>query len=70
LPQGVCYSIAKECKQLRKNVHEYITVPAAGQVVNLLLATVVVQLLTYYASVKRSFDPDFPRNLSKTLIVD
>jgi glucosamine 6-phosphate synthetase-like amidotransferase/phosphosugar isomerase protein len=70
LPQGVCYSIAEECKQLRKNVHEHITVPAVGQVLNLLLATVVVQLLTYYASVKRSFDPDFPRNLSKTLIVD
>jgi glucosamine 6-phosphate synthetase-like amidotransferase/phosphosugar isomerase protein len=29
-----------------------------------------LQLLAYRMSVLRGFDPDFPRNLSKTLTVD
>ena len=29
-----------------------------------------LQLLSYYMSVARGYDPDFPRNLSKTLTVD
>jgi glucosamine--fructose-6-phosphate aminotransferase (isomerizing) len=29
-----------------------------------------LQLLSYHMSVRRGFDPDFPRNLSKTLTVD
>jgi len=29
-----------------------------------------LQLLSYHMSVMRGFDPDFPRNLSKTLTVD
>ncbi len=37
---------------------------------NPLLATIPLQLLAYRASVARGFDPDFPRNLSKTLTVD
>jgi glucosamine 6-phosphate synthetase-like amidotransferase/phosphosugar isomerase protein len=29
-----------------------------------------MQLLSYHMSVARGFDPDFPRNLSKTMTVD
>ena len=34
------------------------------------LAVLPLQLLSYHMSVMRGFDPDFPRNLSKTLTVD
>ena len=35
-----------------------------------LLGVLPLQLLSYHMSVMRGFDPDFPRNLSKTLTVD
>jgi glucosamine--fructose-6-phosphate aminotransferase (isomerizing) len=35
-----------------------------------ILATVPVQLVAYFMSVAKGIDPDFPRNLSKTLTVD
>jgi glucosamine--fructose-6-phosphate aminotransferase (isomerizing) len=38
--------------------------------VNALLAVLPLQLLSYHMSVMRGYDPDFPRNLSKTLTVD
>ncbi|MCJ7734293.1 MAG: glutamine--fructose-6-phosphate transaminase (isomerizing), partial [Anaerolineales bacterium] len=35
-----------------------------------LLSAIPMQLLSYHCSLARGFDPDFPRNLSKTLTVD
>ena len=35
-----------------------------------LIAALPLQLVSYYMSVARGIDPDFPRNLSKTLTVD
>jgi glucosamine 6-phosphate synthetase-like amidotransferase/phosphosugar isomerase protein len=35
-----------------------------------ILAVIPLQQAAYYMSVKRGNDPDFPRNISKTLIVD
>jgi glucosamine--fructose-6-phosphate aminotransferase (isomerizing) len=35
-----------------------------------LLSAIPLQLLSYYCSLARGYDPDFPRNLSKTLTVD
>jgi glutamine---fructose-6-phosphate transaminase (isomerizing) len=32
--------------------------------------TTVLQLIAYFASVHSGYDPDFPRNISKTLTVD
>ncbi len=68
--EGVAIAIAEEDERLRKNVHEYLTVPAAGQWLNPILAAVPAQLVAYHASVQRGIDPDYPRNLSKTLTVD
>jgi len=45
-------------------------VSRAGALVNPLLATIPLQLLAYKHGVARGYDPDFPRNLSKTLTVD
>jgi len=68
--EGVAIAVAEEDERLRKNVHEYLTVPAAGQWLNPILATIPMQLVAYRVSVQRGIDPDYPRNLSKTLTVD
>jgi glutamine---fructose-6-phosphate transaminase (isomerizing) len=47
-----------------------LPVPASDPQVNARLAVLPLQLLSYHVSVLRGFDPDFPRNLSKTLTVD
>jgi glucosamine--fructose-6-phosphate aminotransferase (isomerizing) len=53
---GRTISVAVEHEALRKNVHDYLVLPA--------------QLISYHMSVARGIDPDFPRNLSKTLTVN
>ncbi|MCX6028335.1 MAG: glutamine--fructose-6-phosphate transaminase (isomerizing) [Chloroflexi bacterium] len=68
--EGLAIAIAEEDERLRKNVNEYLVLPPAGQLLNPILATVAVQLVAYHAATARGIDPDFPRNLSKTLTVD
>ena len=41
-----------------------------GPAIASLLAVIPLQLLSYHMAVARGYDPDFPRNLSKTLTVD
>jgi glucosamine--fructose-6-phosphate aminotransferase (isomerizing) len=67
---GQAIAIAAEHPALRANVHDYLVVPQAGRFLVPILETVVVQLIAYHLSVARGIDPDFPRNLSKTLTVD
>lgn len=67
---GRAIAIAAEDELLRKNVDEYLVLPSAGQALTALLAVLPLQLISYYMSVARGIDPDFPRNLSKTLTVD
>jgi glucosamine--fructose-6-phosphate aminotransferase (isomerizing) len=56
--------------RLQANAHEVIPLPDATPEISALLAVLPLQLLSYYMSVGRGFNPDFPRNLSKTLTVD
>lgn len=63
-------AIGEEDAALRANAHDLIVLPNAGAILNPLLATIPLQLLSYRMSVARGYDPDFPRNLSKTLTVD
>jgi glucosamine--fructose-6-phosphate aminotransferase (isomerizing) len=51
-------------------VHDYVVLPPSGPLLNPLLAALPLQLLAYRMSTARGIDPDFPRNLSKTLTVD
>ena len=44
--------------------------PEAGPLFNPMLAALPLQLLSYELSLAKGYDPDFPRNLSKTLTVD
>jgi glucosamine--fructose-6-phosphate aminotransferase (isomerizing) len=67
---GRAIAIAAEDKLLRENVHDYLVLPAADPEVTTLLAAIPLQLVSYYMSLARGIDPDFPRNLSKTLTVD
>jgi glucosamine--fructose-6-phosphate aminotransferase (isomerizing) len=63
-------AIGQEDSRLRANADDLIVLPESDPYLNALLAVLPLQLLSYHMSVLRGFDPDFPRNLSKTLTVD
>jgi glucosamine--fructose-6-phosphate aminotransferase (isomerizing) len=67
---GRAIAIGEEDPRLRANAHDLIVLPRADSLFNPLLATLPLQLLSYRLSLARGYDPDFPRNLSKTLTVD
>jgi glutamine---fructose-6-phosphate transaminase (isomerizing) len=67
---GRAVAIGERDERLEANIHELIALPASGPLLAPLLATIPLQLLAYGLSVSRGLDPDFPRNLSKTLTVD
>lgn len=67
---GYTVVVAEEDTRLRANAHEMIVLPSSGPLLTPLLAVLPLQLLAYRVSVGRGYDPDFPRNLSKTLTVD
>jgi glucosamine--fructose-6-phosphate aminotransferase (isomerizing) len=62
--------VGEENSWLRSNASGLITVPTVGSIYNPILAIIPLQLLAYHLSISRGFDPDYPRNLSKTLTVD
>ena len=63
-------AIGEEDARLRANASDLIILPKSTPEIAPLLAVLPLQLLSYHMSVMRGFDPDFPRNLSKTLTVD
>jgi glucosamine--fructose-6-phosphate aminotransferase (isomerizing) len=63
-------AIGHEDSRLRANADDLIVIPETNPYVSALLAVLPLQLLSYHMSVLRGHDPDFPRNLSKTLTVD
>jgi glutamine---fructose-6-phosphate transaminase (isomerizing) len=67
---GRAIAIGEEDEQLRTNASDMITLPKSNPWFSSLLAIIPLQLLSYQMAVARGFDPDFPRNLSKTLTVD
>jgi glutamine---fructose-6-phosphate transaminase (isomerizing) len=67
---GRAIAIGQEDARLRANASDLIVIPAATPQISSLLSVLPLQLLSYYMSVSRGYDPDFPRNLSKTLTVD
>ena len=62
--------IAEDDPRLRTNADDVIVLPKSDPQISALLGVLPLQLLSYHMSVMRGFDPDFPRNLSKTLTVD
>jgi glucosamine--fructose-6-phosphate aminotransferase (isomerizing) len=67
---GRAIAIGEEDSRLRANASELIVLPKSTPHIAALLAVLPLQMLSYHMSVARGFDPDFPRNLSKTLTVD
>ncbi|HNX48621.1 MAG TPA: glutamine--fructose-6-phosphate transaminase (isomerizing) [Thermoanaerobaculaceae bacterium] len=62
--------IGEEDPRLRANGHDLLVLPKSGPLFSPILGILPLQLLAYRVSVAKGFDPDFPRNLSKTLTVD
>jgi glucosamine--fructose-6-phosphate aminotransferase (isomerizing) len=62
--------------RLEGNAQETITIPVIDvpeefrSAILALLSVIPLQVLSYRCSLSRGYDPDFPRNLSKTLTVD
>jgi glucosamine--fructose-6-phosphate aminotransferase (isomerizing) len=67
---GRAIAIAEPDPRLEGNADDLIPLPSAGPLLNPILATIPLQLLAYRIALARGLDPDFPRNLSKTLTVD
>jgi glutamine---fructose-6-phosphate transaminase (isomerizing) len=67
---GRAIAIGQENSRLRANASDLVIIPPVSPQISALLAVLPLQLLSYHMSVRRGFDPDFPRNLSKTLTVD
>ena len=63
-------AIGEPDSRLTANASAVIDIPPAPAEINALLSVLPLQLLSYKLSLERGFDPDFPRNLSKTLTVD
>jgi glucosamine--fructose-6-phosphate aminotransferase (isomerizing) len=73
---GHVITIGLEDSRLEANAHQVLTIPQPDLPEELvpaavaLLSAIPMQLLSYHCSLARGYDPDFPRNLSKTLTVD
>jgi len=67
---GFAIAVGEQDPQLDANADFLIKLPKTKQQINALLAVIPLQILSYNLSVARGIDPDFPRNLSKTLTVD
>ena len=67
---GWAIAVGEPDDRLRGNAHDVIEVPSTDPLLHPLMVTLPLQLLSYRLSLARGYDPDFPRNLSKTLTVD
>ncbi|MFN2280290.1 MAG: glutamine--fructose-6-phosphate transaminase (isomerizing) [Anaerolineales bacterium] len=73
---GQAIAIGLEDARLKANAQQTLVIPdldlpeALVPAAVALLSALPLQLLSYQVSLARGYDPDFPRNLSKTLTVD
>lgn len=67
---GRAIVVGQEDSRLRTNADDLILLPEASWEMSALLAVIPLQLISYQLCLAKGFDPDFPRNLSKTLTVD
>jgi glutamine---fructose-6-phosphate transaminase (isomerizing) len=67
---GEAIAIGQADERLRVNASDMVIIPDSNPAFASLLAVLPMQLLSYHMAVARGYDPDFPRNLSKTLTVD
>lgn len=68
---ALAIAIGEADPRLDANAQKVVVMPDSGDSnIAALLSVLPLQLLSYHLSIARGFDPDFPRNLSKTLTVD
>ncbi len=67
---GMAIALGEEDSRLRANASQMIVLPKSTPQFAPLLAVLPLQMLSYHMAIARGYDPDFPRNLSKTLTVD
>jgi len=67
---GRAIAVGLDDSRLQSNANHTITLPDMSPELFSLMSVLPLQLLSYEVSLTRGFDPDFPRNLSKTLTVD
>ena len=67
---GRAIAIGEADNRLKANARDVITIPRSNSAFASLLSVIPLQLLSYHMAAGRGYDPDFPRNLSKTLTVD
>ncbi|MFX1563018.1 MAG: glutamine--fructose-6-phosphate transaminase (isomerizing) [Promethearchaeota archaeon] len=62
---------AEEHNLLRRYVAEedYLIIPPSNHFISPILQAIPLQLLAYHLAVHKGIDPDYPRNISKTLTV-
>ncbi|MFX1576279.1 MAG: glutamine--fructose-6-phosphate transaminase (isomerizing) [Promethearchaeota archaeon] len=51
------------------NEEDFLTVPKSSQYLSPILQVIPLQLLAYHLATYKDIDPDYPRNISKTLTV-
>ncbi|MFX1240197.1 MAG: glutamine--fructose-6-phosphate transaminase (isomerizing) [Promethearchaeota archaeon] len=64
--------IGEHIKGLDKHLKQgdYFEIPKSSHLISPILAVIPLQLLALHMSIERGINPDYPRNLSKTLTVD
>ena len=67
---GHAIVIGPDDPRLKANADQLITLPEMNAEQFALMSVLPLQCLSYRMCLSRGFDPDFPRNLSKTLTVD
>jgi len=67
---GYAIVIAPEFEPLRAEASQFIPLSVGSEVEYAVVGAVPFQLFAYHLAVTLGFDPDYPRNLSKTLTVD
>ena len=55
---------------LKSDVYDYwIEIPKISDIEFPILEIIPIQLLSYYAAIEKNTDPDYPRNLAKSVTV-
>tara|TARA_Y100000310_G_scaffold217822_1_gene218917 strand:- start:10170 stop:11999 length:1830 start_codon:yes stop_codon:yes gene_type:complete len=68
---GIVIAIATEGDEEVGKLADYVVyVPKTLYILSSILTTIPLQLLAYYVAVDRGLDPDKPRNLSKSVVVE
>jgi len=68
---GIVIAIATEGDEEVAKIADYVLyIPKTLYILSSVLTAIPLQLLAYYVAVERGLDPDMPRNLSKSVVVE